>query len=486
MRNEWRNPGSSKNPEMSRLVAAMQEAGGGMSLDPIYRTDMTHRLTEAIRQHNGFLKTAWRIPFAINEQLGNLIMDKFVPMQKMAVFADLARFELERLPENHTQAQAREVFGKAWDSVDNRMGMLRYDNLFWDKTVKDLAMLTTRSVGWNLGTLREIGGGLMDLSKMKNKEFSHRLAYTISLPVIDAMLGSLIYYAYNGKGPETLMDYFFPRTGRRDEFNRDERISLPSYTKDLYHLYSGTSDVYHGLGPKNLLKTYGNKMHPTLSILSDMVSNSDFFNTQIRNPEDPVIKQAMDTAKFVGTQMTPFSWQNISRERKLGFPISEQIGTAVGFIPAPADIKKTSAERLATDIMAERLPKRSSTREEKEHQVRMRELERRIRTQDDWRPVAQQALDEGALSESDILHAVDRASGLPLDRTFDRMTLEDAMRVYRVANNEEKGRLKAIFASKVERNADRIAALPAEKRKRLANEILEIMNEKVPEPPPGR
>ena len=66
------------------------------------------------------------------------------------------------------------------------------------------------------------------------------------------------------------------------------------------------------------------------------------------------------------------------------------------------------------------------------------------------------------------------------------MTLEDAMRVYRVANNEEKGRLKAIFASKVERNADRIAALPAEKRKRLANEILEIMNEKVPEPPPGR
>jgi hypothetical protein len=47
--------------------------------------------------------------------------------------------------------------------VENRMGQMTYDNLFMNRTAKDLAMLTVRSVGWNIGTLREIGGGIGDV-----------------------------------------------------------------------------------------------------------------------------------------------------------------------------------------------------------------------------------------------------------------------------------------------------------------------------------
>ena len=38
-----------------------------------------------------------------------------------------------------------------------------YDNLFWNRWAKDIAMITARSVGWNWGTWRVIFGGAVDL-----------------------------------------------------------------------------------------------------------------------------------------------------------------------------------------------------------------------------------------------------------------------------------------------------------------------------------
>jgi len=121
-------------------------------------------------------------------------------------------------------------------------------------------MATVRSVGWNLGTLRELGGGVMDMRKAiankatgKHWEFTHRMAYTASLPIVTGLMGGFINYMYTGQRPEGI-DYWFPRTGHKDEFGRDERISIPSYMKDLYHLMEGAKDIATGpveLGPKD-------------------------------------------------------------------------------------------------------------------------------------------------------------------------------------------------------------------------------------------
>jgi hypothetical protein len=55
--------------------------------------------------------------------------------------------------------------GRAWDSVDNRLGQLVYDNLFWHNMTKDLGLVATRSLGWNLGTIRELAGGVADYAR---------------------------------------------------------------------------------------------------------------------------------------------------------------------------------------------------------------------------------------------------------------------------------------------------------------------------------
>lgn len=57
------------------------------------------------------------------------------------------------------QEDVRAALGRAWDSVANRLGQLVYDNLFWNKVLKDLAMGAVRSVGWDVALPREVPGG---------------------------------------------------------------------------------------------------------------------------------------------------------------------------------------------------------------------------------------------------------------------------------------------------------------------------------------
>jgi len=48
------------------------------------------------------------------------------------------------------------------------------------------------------------------------------------------MMGALTTYLYTGKGPETLEDYYHPKTGRQNDNGDDERVNLPSYMKDVF------------------------------------------------------------------------------------------------------------------------------------------------------------------------------------------------------------------------------------------------------------
>ena len=72
-------------------------------------------------------------------------------------------------------------------------------------------MASVRSLGWNIGSVRELGGGAMDWGKTaygaasgKGFRMTHRMAYTLALPVMTGLQGALLYYMYNGKSPDEL------------------------------------------------------------------------------------------------------------------------------------------------------------------------------------------------------------------------------------------------------------------------------------------
>jgi hypothetical protein len=290
-----------------------------------------------------------------------------VPRQKLGIIFDLAKDWIDRNPPPAAEAdmkayraKQREAMAKAVDSVDNRLGQLAYDNLFWNRTLKDVLMVSVRSVGWNLGTFRELGGGIGDIRKIKaDKEFSTRAAYVVALPLITGIMGAMMQYMYTGQGPQELKDYFFPKTGRKRPDGTEDRVSMPSYMKDVYAYKKDITDfAKYGANPTQTLM---NKVHPLVGLIADMVSNKDFFGGAIRSPGDPLVQQAMDEAKFVASQLTPFGISNYQQQAKIRKEKATPLGyvfnpTMVGVTPAPGYMTKNDAQTENASLAAQKDP----------------------------------------------------------------------------------------------------------------------------------
>ena len=352
---EWYAPGS-QGAEMGRLVDALSQAGGRVKMDRFYRTETGKRMMQAFRSKN-YIGGILRLPVAAVELGAKPMMEFVVPRQKLGVFADLASWELERLAKRGAgRTEVRATMQKIWDSVDNRMGQLIYDNLFWNRTQKDLLMASVRSLGWNLGTFRELGGGMVDLAKQGAKmakgerpELTYRMAYTMALPITVGTIGAITGYLMTGEGPQELKDYFFPRTGRKNPDGSPERLSMPSYMKDVYAYYDRPG------------RTLVNKIHPALSIIGDMLRNNDYYGTDIRNAEDPIVKQALDELKFTGKQMAPFSLQGALQNRQLGATPGGTIAPFFGVTPAPKHIQRSKIQNEIYDTAARRRGRKERT-----------------------------------------------------------------------------------------------------------------------------
>lgn len=291
------------------------------------------------------LKTfpALEVPFELAGRVVRMstawIMEHLVPMQKLGVFSDLARDHInahpEQTPEERTAAMQR-----IWDSVDNRLGEMVYDNLFWNRTMKDSLHLAIRAVGWNVGTIREIGGAPFDALRMIDKgvrtgkitaeDLGHRIPYVIAMTMTTAFYAAALNYMMTGEGPQELKDYFFPRTGGVTNYGTPQRVSLPSYVKDVYE-YSQRPGT-----------TVLNKLNPLFSLSSQVWENADYFGNPISDPDAGSLTQFGQNLKFVGKELTPFSLQG--RQQLEG---SEKPGLAgqmrkilpsVGITPAPGYI----------------------------------------------------------------------------------------------------------------------------------------------------
>jgi hypothetical protein len=249
----------------------------------------------AFRAHKWFLG-GLRVPFALVEQAARPIMEFLVPWQKLGVMHDLMQYELARLGDDaHPDAVSR-VLARVVDSVDNRLGQLVYDNLFWHKVLKDLSLVSVRSVGWNIGTPRELGGAVWDTAQQARRGetpkagfegMTPRQSYFIGLHLLAGLGGAIAFYLIHQKAPEHLIDYYFPR----DAHGR--RWQLPTYIKDEY---AWTHDP---------VGTAKGKVHPLVQTLWEMIGNRDFFDKPIVKPNDPLVNKAEKEAEFILKQYEP-------------------------------------------------------------------------------------------------------------------------------------------------------------------------------------
>lgn len=448
---EWYQPGGGGD-EIARIIEAVTMAGGRVMMDRAFHTTFKRSFLKAIKTGN-IIGGVLRLPFAAIEVAAWPIMEFVVPRMKMGAFMELARSELERMGPNAPREAVRERLAKAWDVIDDRLGEVVYDNLFWNRWAKDIAMITARSVGWNWGTWRVIFGGAADLgiqtaragrrlagrgsdvADNSREGLTFRASYLIGFVTMTSIVGSIIHMLLTGEQPETVDDYFFPRTGELNDDGKPRRVTLPTYMKDVFHLWADP------------IGTVTNKVSPLLNLTTDMLSNQDFFGTEIRNTDEPIVQQLIDAAKFIGEQgFTPFGVRNLQRARKSGLPLREQLLPFVGLIPPARKAIASPAERFMIGVIRAKSlgPARTKIQSERA-QLRARitgRLRAKIRSIPRGGPSAadlsREGLREGTLTPQDLTRAVRNAARSPLIGLFQRMPLEDAIKALELADPDER------------------------------------------------
>lgn len=461
--------GNPADPGVATALDYLVRAGGADRMDDFYRSGALHSFWDEFHSGNKIGAGIRAVP-AATEFTSNLVLDKLVPRLKLATFKELAEFEIKKLHDNYakdglkpTEMDENAVLARAWDSIENRMGQLRYQNLFWNKTFKDLSLASVRSVGWNLGTFREFGGAVGDLVKGsynavsgKGKfELTPRMAYALIYPVVMGLQGAVATYLMTGKSPEEIKDYYFWKTGRKNADGTDERVMPPSYVKDLYAYGSGF-ETGVGDGVTNVEKVMSHKVHPFLSMIMDLHNNVDYRNVEIRDPEDPIGTQIADFAEYVAKQFVPFAVTNAEKRLELtdksgaaAIFSPETLSSFFGITPAPRGIDRTRAQQLAYKYKRETNPPGVRTNEANERMRMHGQVIQQLKS-DLAGGLAhiEQGIKDGNLTQRDVAYFRTHYKTTWLQQTTRQLSLKRALAVYDAGTPEEQDALRKVIAIK--------------------------------------
>lgn len=373
-------------------VQALINANANTGLTTMYSLDAQYRFKKAImlaitdREFSHGLFDGFKIPDALGhtgtaiktlipailEAANYPIMGWLVPRLKAGMYLKTLDNEI-RANLNMTERELAIKKLEVWDSMDDRLGEVVYDNNFWNKSFKDILFMSLRSFGWSGGTVKAIGKGVSDIPKSAigmgesvggvtqgliggklgdwdildygnkalgteqgRKGISNRLAYLLALPMLVGWIGGLLMYMLTGERPKKMKDYFYPKTGNKEADGvTDERITLPTITKDI---------ISYSDAP---LSTATHKISPFLSEIWDLSNNKDFYNTQIYNPDDTKFQKGKELLNYELQSLVPFSFKSTKEDQR---SFDEKIATKEGLLklfgmmPAHKDIEREGVQ----------------------------------------------------------------------------------------------------------------------------------------------
>jgi len=464
------------------IAQALEQAGVRTKVDDFWQAQVTRHMVRAFSQGpSGWVQTPFLAPFAIAEQMMRPILEYIVPRQKIGVMADMARFELDRLGPNATGEAKRAALQKAYDSVENRMGQMTYDNINMNRTVKDLGLLGFRAFGWQLGKFRELGGGVGDyalaakqLATTGRFEMTHRMAYVPAMVMTYGAIGGLLTYLMTGKGAQTYQDYFQPPTGEKDANGNPVRMNLPGYLKDLIGYY------------KHPVETVSHSLNPLLSPIIDLLQNKDFYGVEIHS-QDPNVNwgvKAMQDLAFAGKSMVPFSVTGEAKLKDEGATGIKRIGPYFGVTPMPVRMAMTPAQAEAAAITASGFSNKARSHEEFERSQIMAKVMSldRVGRHEEAMDALQAGVASGMVGKAGYTALGKRLQLTPLQWQVKHMSPEDeGYRVWRLANDGEKAALQPILAARMQAKYSSINTLPGE-RETIKRVYADVADWKAPEP----
>jgi hypothetical protein len=444
---------SPKGEALVNQIAELAVKGGlRATTDPFWKTQITRNMIRA--WHEGGVKrwagTPLQLPFALSEQMMRPILEFLVPRQKLGAFAELAEFYMRRLGPNADIHQVRAAMARAADAVEDRMGQMTYDNLFYNRAMRDIALLGFRAYGWQYGKYRSLGGGIRETLQTPGRIarggeiVTPRMAYLAALPLVAGGIGSVMNYLNTGQAPQDWRDMLTPRTGRLDRNGNPERLSLPTYLKDLM------SDWHDVPNLKKMARSFTHKLNPMFSWGYDLFNNSDFWGTKIYNDDDPLVQKAADIAKYTLRTATPFSVTGHMRLLEAHPSVMQQVLPYFGFVPAKRELTMTAAQLRASELMQDTMPRGARTAEQAEHSKFISTLMRDMKEQDpEWQANLQAGLASGKIRPDELNRLFNSLPLTPFQYQVKKLSAEDGMKVWDLAKPDERDQIRTILIQKI-------------------------------------
>ncbi len=138
------------------------------------------------------------------------LFEMYIPALKTGSYLHDVDLLLKRQPELSDNSVNRGVeLRKLWKSADDRFGEVVYKTLFMDKMMKEAGIFSSLSMGWNIGNVRQLGGGILDTAKLANKlihlqkpvadDLTRKMLFTWVYTMNAALVGGLTTYAMTGQ-----------------------------------------------------------------------------------------------------------------------------------------------------------------------------------------------------------------------------------------------------------------------------------------------
>lgn len=437
------------DPHTAAVLDMLEQGGAHMKMSATEYNNALPKLIRAVRQKSASGTLKQTLP-AISEAISWVIHHKLVPAQKMGARVMLAKFELDRVAGSLGKARGdyrgiidalhpdalKQLAAHVVDLVDDRLGQMNYDNQFWNKTAREAAQAAIGAVGWQVGTLRTVTGGVRDLVHLWKPEkllstldkagnldgdlgrVSGRLTYLVTLALLMGGLSAITQYLLTGEGPSELKDYFFPKTGNRNDDGSDERLQWPSYWSDHYKLAT------------HPLQTAMHKVHPSIGMLMEALANQDYYGTEIRNPDASWGTQAGQVGEYLAKGFVPYSLTGADELK--GASTGRQVANFFGLTKAPASVSRSPFQAFVAEKAYDAMPQGARSQQQAEHSKAMHDAEAAVRR-------GEEPSMEGLTPED--RRNVDKAARLEVPAIrFRRLSIEDKLRAYDLATPAERAR----------------------------------------------
>ena len=260
-------------------------------------------------------KETFKIVGRIMEAFMHPLFDYYIPALKSSAAVQQMSSYLMHVPDATPEMRAQTA-RRISDQIDNALGMVVNSNVFWNPVLKQSLQGAMLSWGWNMGTARYLVGGAMKATRnplsisMRNNDFDPRTAGMIAFPIVTGAISAIYELLKTGTLPQSPSDLITPRTGgMAPSSNQPERAILPGYQKDILGAYNNFA------GTGKLSQEAYNKLAMLPRLAYETMSNQDWADHPIWNPNHPLSQKLLEYFQHVGQSLMPIAAQQATKTR---------------------------------------------------------------------------------------------------------------------------------------------------------------------------